>query len=578
MVRRHLAAAVFSFICLLLCAGAAWIGIRAHSAASNLSATRTAVSNVRADLVAGRDATPDLQAAQRDAAAADNDTHDPVWFLASWLPPVRTVRGLASVANDLAQHVLPPVVEVGPTVTPSKLRTAPGTIALAPLQAAAPKLTEAEVATARARNEVAGLPGGWFGPIGSARTKVLDQLTSLSGSLDAAARFARVGPSMLGADGPRRYFVAEQNNAESRGTGGLIAGYAIVEADHGHISVVQQGSNAAFRAPRRPVMQLGADFNQLYGNLDPTSSWFQSNLSPDFPTTASIWAHLWEAQTGQHIDGVIGIDPVALAALLDVTGPVTVPGYAGPLTGANLTNFVEAKEYAVFTGADQGPRKAFLSRVAKVILGKLLAGGGDSQGLATAMGREAGTSHLSIWSAHPAEQAEISGTPLAGEIPVTRAPFASLTVDNVGASKLDYYLERALTYRATSCSGPTRPATITVRLKNTAPVRGLPPYVTIRGDLPSGNESIANNHVLVYVHTSDGARLTDATLNGKQLGVSTGTERGHPVYYFDTVLAPGVPQTAVLHLTEPIPHGPPQTKVQPLARPQVTNLDVPTCG
>jgi hypothetical protein len=49
------------------------------------------------------------------------------------------------------------------------------------------------------------------------------------------------------------------------------------------------------------------------------------------------------------------------------------------------------------------------------------------------------------------------------------------------------------------------------------------------------------------------------------------------VYYFDTVLAPGVIQTAVLLLTEPVPNGPPMTKVQPLARPQITHLDVPTC-
>jgi hypothetical protein len=564
-------------IVVLVVAGALWIGLRAHSAEGRLKDVRTDVASVRADLVAGRDASTDLKSAQRDAKAADGDTHDPVWFAASWLPPVHAVRGLASVADDLAQNALPPVVAVGPSVAPSKLRTSPGTIALAPLQAAAPKLAQADAAAAHARAEVASLPGGWFGPIGSARAKVLNQLTSLSGSLDAATRFARAGPAMLGADGPRRYFVGVQNNAESRGTGGLIAGYAIVVADHGTVSVVQQGSDSAFHPPQRPVLNLGADFDQLYGNLNPTSSWFQSNLSPNFPTTADIWAHLWEAQSHQHIDGVIGIDPPALAALLNITGPVTVTGYATPLTGANLTDFIESKEYAVFTGADQTLRKTFLTTVATAILHKLLSGGGDSQAIATALGHEAGTSHLSIWSAQPAEQAQISGTPLAGEIPATKAPFVSLTVDNAGASKLDYYLDRTLTYRAISCSGSTRSAVVTVTLTNTAPAHGLPSYVTIRGDLPSGNEPVADNHVLAYVHTSDGANLTDATLDGHELGVSTGIEQGHPVYYFDVVLAPGVPRTAVLDLTEPIPHGAPQTKVQPLARAQKTRLDVPTC-
>jgi hypothetical protein len=562
----------------LIVAAGLWIGLRAHSAEHSLEALRTDVTNVRADLVAGRDATADLHAAQHDAGAANSDTHDPVWFAASWLPPVHTVRGLASVADDLAQHALPPVVAVGPSVAPAKLRTGPGTIALAPLQAAAPKLAQADAAAARARTDVADLPGGWFGAISSARAKVLGQLTSLSGSLDAATRFARAGPAMLGASGPRRYFVGVQNNAESRGTGGLIAGYAIVVADHGTVRVAQQGSNAAFRPPSQPVLNLGGDFDRLYGNLEPTSSWFQSNISPNFPTSATIWAHLWEAQSHQHIDGVIGIDPPALAALLNVTGPVTVAGYPTPLTGANLTNFIESKEYAVFTGADQTLRKTFLTTVATAILHKLLSGGGDSQSIASTLGHEAGTSHLSIWSAQPAEQAQLSGTPLAGEIPVTKRPFVSLTVDNAGASKLDYYLDRTLTYRAVTCSGSTRSAVVTVTLNNTAPAHGLPSYVTVRGDLPSGNETVSDNHVYVYIHTSDGARLTDATLDGQELPMSSGLELGHPVYYFDVVLAPGKPRTAVLHLTEPIPIGTPTTKVQPLARGQQTHLDVPTCG
>jgi Protein of unknown function (DUF4012) len=575
-VRRSITKIAGVLILLVVAAGV-WIGFRARSAEGNLEAVRTDVANVRADLVEGRDATADLHATQRDAKAADGDTHDPIWFGASWLPPVKTVRGLASVADDLANQALPPVVAVGPSVAPSKLQTSPGTIALAPLQAAAPKLAQADAAAAHAKARVAGLPGGWFGAVGSARTNVLDQLTSLSGSLDAATRFARAGPSMLGADGPRTYFVGVQNNAESRGTGGLIAGYAIVTADRGTVRVVQQGSDAGFREPSSPVLDLGGDLDRLYGSVDPTSSWSQSNISPNFPTTADIWAHLWEAQSHQHIDGVIGVDPPALAALLNVTGPVTVAGYSSPLTGANLTGFMESKEYAVFTGANQTLRKTFLTTVATAILHKLLSGGGDSQAIATALGHEAGTSHLSIWSAQPAEQAQISGTPLAGEIPVTKAPFVSMTVDNAGASKLDYYLDRTLTYRAVTCSGPTRPAVVTVTLNNTAPAHGLPAYVTIRGDLASGNEAVSDNHVFVYVHTSDGARLTDATMDGNELGISSGIEQGHPVYYFDVVLAPGQPRTAVLHLTEPIPHGAPTTKVQPLARSQQTHLDVPTC-
>jgi hypothetical protein len=39
-----------------------------------------------------------------------------------------------------------------------------------------------------------------------------------------------------------------------------------------------------------------------------------------------------------------------------------------------------------------------------------------------------------------------------------------------------------------------------------------------------------------------------------------------------------VARTIVLNLSEPVAHGAPTTQVQPLARPQVTDFNVPRCG
>jgi hypothetical protein len=39
---------------------------------------------------------------------------------------------------------------------------------------------------------------------------------------------------------------------------------------------------------------------------------------------------------GTEIHGVIAIDPYALAALLEFTGPIDVPGYEEPLAAENL--------------------------------------------------------------------------------------------------------------------------------------------------------------------------------------------------------------------------------------------------
>lgn len=563
----------------LVVVAAAWIVIHALEATSRLSDARTAIQDLRQDLVHGRPVAADLEAAQRATAAADDDTHDFVWKAASWLPPLKTVRGITSSLNILTERALPPLVRVGPSLQPAKLRIASNTIALAPLAAAAPALRNASAVMAQTRAEIATLPNGWIGLISSAREKVLDQLTSLSGSVDDASRFATVGPAMLGADGKRRYFVGIQNNAESRATGGLVAAYAIVTADHGRIKVVQRGNDSELRDAAAPTYDPGSVYTDEYGNYAPTQHWITSNVSPDFPRAADNWAHLWQAQTGERVDGSFGVDPYGLAAILDAVGPVSVPGYSGEFTGQNLAPFIEQTEYVEYPGLDNPLRKDFVSKVAGAVLDKLLSGGGDPQAIATALGVSAGEGHLSLWSAKPAEQAEIAGTPLAGILSDTSGPFASVSLDNAFAGKLDYYLSRSLTYQASGCSGSRRDSTITVTLENDAPLRGLPAYVRYGGSGRSLRvEAVPRDRLFVFIHATAGAALRGATIDGRPVQVSPGLERGHPVFMLDVELQPQVPRTIVVRLDEPTAAGTPTTKVQPLARPQLTALLAPVCS
>jgi hypothetical protein len=563
-------------------ASAVWVFIHALDATGRLADARSDIERIRADLLANRSALSDMRAAQHDAAAARNDTHDLIWDAASWLPPVKTVRGITSAVDTLARASLPDVVKVGSRLSPSRLRVGPNRIAIAPLVSAAPTMRQAAAAAVLARTEVAGLPGGWIGLISTARDKVLQELTSLAGSLDDVARVATAGPTMLGEHGLRRYFVGIQNNAESRATGGLVAAYAVVTADRGTIRVVEHGSDAKLEAyhAASPVVSLGAQYEAEYGNYHPAQDWITTNLSPHFPYAADIWAHLWQRQTGEHIDGSFGVDPVALSDLLGAIGPVTVPGYHGEFSGANLATFVESTEYAVFPGIDNPLRKNFLADLANAVLDKLLGGAGDPAAITASLGHAAGGGHLELWSRRAAEQAQISGTPLADELPATAAPFAAVDVDSATASKLDFYLDRTLQYRAGSCSAARRNSTITVTLTNDAPRHGLPAYVRYVTEPDGRNvvERVPTNRLYVFIHATQDAALLGATLDGRPVAVGSGVELGHAVYLVEVTLPPGAPQTIVLRLSEPVVPGAAATAVQPMARPQRTSFDVPTCG
>ena len=49
-------------------------------------------------------------------------------------------------------------------------------------------------------------------------------------------------------------------------------------------------------------------------------------MSPQFDVTGSLAAQMWKAKTGEAVDGVVALDPVALRALVKVSGPVEVQG------------------------------------------------------------------------------------------------------------------------------------------------------------------------------------------------------------------------------------------------------------
>jgi hypothetical protein len=91
-------------------------------------------------------------------------------------------------------------------------------------------------------------------------------------------------------------------------------------------------------------------------------------------------------------------------------------------------------------------------------------------------------------------------------------------------------------------------------------------------------QRVPNNKEIVFVHATSGASLVRATLDGRVIPVGSNLERGHPVFTVPVLLRPGQPRTIVLHLSEPTSSGEATTRVQPLARPQVTDFDVPRCG
>jgi hypothetical protein len=568
--RRRTLWASLAFL-ILLVALTAWVGVRAVLARQHLMKARDEVSQLRAQVSAGEldGLAAGLAQIQHEARAAKSLTSDVVWTGLSKLPLLgRTLAAssdLADSVQSLADQTLAPLINVSKRLDPKNLRKPDGSIDLARLTAAAPDIDRANsslTSTIAAINKQT--LRGVLSPVVKAHNQLTAELTGLAGTIDTANRAAKIGPEMLGAKGARRYLMVFQTPAESRGTGGLVGSFAIIKIDNGKITRERTGSDTELKDSTTAVVDFGAEFNKRYANTDEALAWRNANFTPHYPYAAEIWQRLWEKQSGEKLDGVLSADPITLGYLLGVSGPVTLSD-GEVINGENAATWSMVTSYARFPDPNnQTERKQLLVELATATLDRLTKGNGGSTALLKVLGRAAGERRLLVWSAHPAEEAVLSGTPLAGELPNAPGPSTAFVIRNRSGSKLDYYVERKLDYRVLSCTSKRRIVQVTATLTNTAP-QGLPPYVLFRADnltVPYGTD-----RVVTSIYTTKGSTLNAVWINGKKSTTTASMERGLPVYGNDLELPIGKPQTITLQLTEPPSKAPLHYFVQPLAKP-----------
>jgi len=569
---------------LVVFGAAGWLAARGVAAARELAAARVDLGAVRTALLAadpGR-ARAALADARRRTARAHALTDDPLWRLAG-LPPYlgnapRAVRIVAAAVDQVTSRALPRLVEAGAALTPDRLRPAGDRIAVDAFSRARPDLDAAAAEIALARARLDDLGSAWLPrPVGTALHDVRAELAGTASTVDGAGRAARLVPAMLGARHPRRYLVVFQNNAEARGTGGLPGLYAVLLVDRGRIRLERLGSNTDLRSADRLPVDLGPEYAAQWGQ-DP-ALWPNSNLDPSFPNAARIWLALWQRQTGQRLDGALATDPVAVSYLLGAVGPVRLP--TGELVDAgNVAQLTMSGVYRRYP--DSAAQNAFLRVVAGSAIETVLTDRGRPGPLLDGLVRAARERRLLVYSADGGEERDLAATSLGGTLPDAAGPYAFVVVNNLAGSKMDYYLERSLSYTAGRCAAGQRASRITLRMGNAAPPPGqLPDYVSRRGDTSTRtrDQSATRGSVvtLVSVYGPRGAGGVRSAVDGRRVAVTSYLVDGRPVWGFPLVVPPGRWRTVVLDLVEPASGAAPVVPVQPLVRPQRVVTSIAPC-
>lgn len=571
---------IVGVVLVIVVAFVAWLAFEALAAKSSLEATRDDANRAKNALLDGD--VPGAQAAAADASESASDAQDAAsslpFTIAGAIPvlgsPIATVSDIADVVQGLAVDVLEPASEASASISPSSLVGDGGRVDLQALIDAEPILADTSAAAEDLYAQAQAIDDpAYLGVVQDARVQLENQTHDLAGLLTNTYTASRVVPTMMGANGPRSYFLAFQTNAEARGTGGLLGGFGILRAEDGTARVDTLGSNSELDFAEQPI-DLGPEYDALWAPRNTTTDFRNSNASPHFPYAGQIWTSMWAEQTGEQLDGAVATDPIALSYILDATGPVTLAD-GEVISGDNVVEVTLSTAYARF-GDDQLARKAYLQEIAAAVVSKMTSGVAPTRELLDAVGRAGSEGRISVWSADPAVQEVLAPTKIGHTIPTEPVPYANVIVNNAGGNKLDYYLARDISYTAGSCDGDTRTSTVTATLTNNVDPNGLTDYVasTFQPGVPYGtNESI------VYLYGTQGATITSMTVDGvTAFSVQGGTELGHPVRAAYLTVPPGESSTVTWELEEPTVPGEAVVPVQPLVDDPSVDVDVPACS
>ncbi len=474
------------------------------------------------------------------------------WATPASLVPVvaqntRAIRAAASTGADLSGVA----ADLASGVDYDALARPDGSLDVQTLASYEPLANETHATVTQARSDLEAVASPWLvAPVAQRLDEYLAHLDRAESATAIAATATAELPAMLGMDGPKRYLLLLGSPAEARDLGGHIGNWAELTAVDGRLDVIEVGQPYELFGPmsdNRPSVSEGLDLPASLLEVDPTRFPQNWGSSPDLSTVARLAADLFpQARGGAPIDGVIYADPTAFAALLSVTGPVTVGDTT--LSADNAVKFLTRDQYAaeVPDHVVNDLVRAGLDRLASEQLP-------GPTSIARAFGPSVRAGHLQFVLTEPADSELLRQVGLDRPLTAPRGTDLVAVVNrNANPSKIDAFLERTIDYRI-RWDPETGEATtrVVVTMRNGAPGGGLP-VEFIGGRV--GNDPGTNRTELSVLSRFD---AIGAMLDGEQLALGRREDiNGLQRYTVAVDIPPGGSRTVVLDLEGAVDPGP----------------------
>ena len=574
--RRGIVVGIVILVALAVFAG--WVLSRALLARAELERALPVAASLRPSITSGDTAAVrnGLDELRERAARAAEYTTDPLYTIAVGIPlagpNLGALREISGTVDDLARNGVAPLIDASASFDLDALAPVGGRIPIDQLAATAPSLVRADDAFAAASERAAAIDArSVVEPVRAAVERLDDALGDAAAIVHSASVSARLLPPMLGADGDRRYILLFQNNAELRATGGIPGALALLHTSDGRLDLERMTVARDFPQYAEPVLPLEPDEQSVFGaNL---GRFMQDvTYTPDFPRAGELAAQMWSDRFGEEVDGVVAVDPVALAGLLAYTGPITL-STGEQLSSTTAVDFLLSGIYAAYPDPDA--QDAVFADAASRFFAAVTSGAGNPSQLVAAVSAASEERRILVWNRMDEEQALLRGTDFDGSFPT-----AQESIDQVGvffndatAAKMDYYLDSAVQVDV-RCEAD-RGSTITVDMASTAPPGGdgLSAYVT-----GSGVDGLAvgsfRTNVLITIPSE--ASVLSVERDGEPVASQVERLGGRSVVQLVVDLAPG--ESTTIEVSASSDRGPAATELRVTPTVQGTDQSIsPSC-
>lgn len=448
---------------LLALVAAVWLLWTAWSAFSAVTDLDAAVDEMTAAADA-RDLDATLSAVQRMSEASvrlDDTTSGLAWRAVSHAPVVNDeARGLAALAAGLrpatdavaqAIGLVDQGLVVGDRIDITKVRrlsehTIQASETMPDLRRGAVLLRDSDLSSVAIRAQ-----------------GVVDRVDEYAPLLDRAVEWLNAAPEALGASEQRNYLVVFENNAEIRATGGLPGSAAWLTVGDGRLEMRETFSPIVKTGETGATYDFTVEERTLYGDDLDINAIFLNSM-PDSRRVGELLAEGWgQWFPQQQLDGVVTLDTVSLAYLLEATGSIKVGGVQ-----LSSDNAVEELLYGAYVRLpDNDDQDAFFGQVSQRVFERLT-DSPEPGPLAGAVDRMVEERRLAITMLEP-ELSAIEVAPFGDE------PDGVVTVglNNVSGDKMTYFLRHRVSI-SPRCEGGGAELVVDASSESPAEVEGLP--------------------------------------------------------------------------------------------------------